>query len=162
MTLRFAFYTTAELEEVLRQRAQQVGVAVDEDAVAAIASRGKGTPRLALHLFQAARRVAASTAERGPLHAAHVERACELEGLDNIGLNTTEQAYLRLLATAGKPVPPNVVAAQLGLPAATVARVTESFLLQMGFVERGKRGRELTAAGREHLDRARAITSAVE
>lgn len=159
MTLRFDFYATTALEEVLRQRAQQIGVTAEEAAIAAIASRGKGTPRLALNLLQSARRVAASTADRGPLRAEHVERACELEGLDRLGLDPTEQAYLLSLAKADKPVPLNVLAALLGLPAATVAGVTELLLLRLGFIERGKRGRELTAAGKQYVDNA---PSAVE
>jgi Holliday junction resolvasome RuvABC ATP-dependent DNA helicase subunit len=75
----------------------------------------------------------------------HLERACLLEGLDSTGLDKTEQNYLRLLdENRGKPVRLNVVASILGLPARTIADVTEKFLLREGLIARCDNGRALT------------------
>ena len=79
-----------------------------------------------------------------------MEIACELDQLDSLGLDATEQAYLRVLADA--PARLNVLATRLGLPVQTVQRVTEAGLVRLGLVGKDKSGiRELTATGREHL-----------
>jgi holliday junction DNA helicase RuvB len=80
----------------------------------------------------------------------HLERACQLEQLDGLGLGPTDQQYLRTLAGGDSRL--NVIASRLGLPPRTVAEVTEPFLLRAGLVVKGDGGRrQLTAEGREHL-----------
>ena len=77
------------------------------------------------------RRVARSEGE-STITLAHLERACVLEQLDDLGLGPTEQKYLRLLADGATRL--NVVASVLGLPARTVSHVTEPFLIRAGLV----------------------------
>jgi Holliday junction DNA helicase RuvB len=99
--------------------------------------------------MQSARRVCRSEGER-TITLAHLERACELEGIDALGLGPTEQAYLRILAEGDSRL--NVIASRLGLPPRTVSQVTEPFLLRAGFLVKDDQGRrQLTAMGREHL-----------
>jgi Holliday junction DNA helicase RuvB len=114
-----------------------------------IAQRARGTPRLALRLLQSCRRVCRAEGEM-TVTSGHLLRACELEGLDAIGLGPTEQRYLEVLVAGASRL--NVVASMLGLPARTVSQVVEPFLLRTGLIVKDDAGRrELTAKGREHL-----------
>jgi Holliday junction DNA helicase RuvB len=100
-------------------------------------------------LLQAARRVARSEGESAVM-LDHLERACELEQIDPLGLGPTEKAYLLLLADGASRL--NVIASRLGLPSRTVAEVSEPFLLRAGLVVKDDAGRrQLTADGRLHL-----------
>ena len=153
LTLRFGFYGTKDLVELLRQRSRALRWAVDERVLAPIAARSRGTPRLALRLLQSCRRVARSEAENAVMPD-HLERACLLEQIDGLGLGPTEQEYLTLLSAGASRL--NVIASRLGLHTRTVAEVSEPFLIRIGLVTKDDQGRrELTAEGREHLSRNR-------
>ena len=153
LLLRFEFYSDEELANLLRQRSRALNWSVDDGIFPSIAQRARGTPRLALRQMQSARRVCRSEGER-TITLAHLERACELEGIDALGLGPTEQAYLRILAEGDSRL--NVIASRLGLPPRTVSQVTEPFLLRAGFLVKDNQGRrQLTALGREHLVKSR-------
>jgi Holliday junction DNA helicase RuvB len=126
---------------------------VDDKVFIPIAARSRGTPRLALRLLQACRRVCRSEGENA-ITLGHLERACELERLDGLGLGPTDQQYLGILAEGASRL--NVIASRLGLPSRTVAEVTEPFLIRSGLVTKDDQGRrQLTAEGREHLSQNR-------
>jgi Holliday junction DNA helicase RuvB len=154
LVLRFQFYTVDDLVELTRQRSRALRWAVDDKVLAPIAARSRGTPRLALRLLQACRRVCRSEGENA-ITLGHLERACELEQIDGLGLGPTDQHYLRILAEGASRL--NVIASRLGLPSRTVADVTEPFLIRSGLVTKDDQGRrQLTAEGREHLSKSRA------
>jgi Holliday junction DNA helicase RuvB len=147
--LRFGFYTPEELGELTRQRAAALGWGVEVNVYAPLAARSRGTPRLALRLLQACRRVCRSVGE-DRINAVHLERACLLEGIDRLGLGPTEQEYLTVLGEGASRL--NVIASRLGLPARTVAEVTEPFLIRAGLVAKDDQGRrQLTAEGHDHF-----------
>src|SRR5262249_23003801 len=149
LVLRFSFYSTDELAILLRQRSRALNWSVDEAVFAQVALRARGTPRLALRLLQSARRVCRAEGERA-ITLAHLERACGLEQIDELGLGPVEQEYLGILAEGDSRL--NVIASRLGLPARTISQVTESFLIRAGLVVKDDNGcRQLTALGREHL-----------
>jgi Holliday junction DNA helicase RuvB len=149
LTLRFEFYSAGELVELLKQRYKALRWSVDDKVLAPIARRSRGTPRLALRLLQACRRVCRSEGEEA-ITVAHLERACLLEQIDPVGLGPTEKAYLLLLAEGATRL--NVLASRLGLPARTVADVYEPFLLRQALICKDDNGRrQLTADGRLHL-----------
>jgi Holliday junction DNA helicase RuvB len=150
LTLRFDYYTGEELAAVVAQRAHALRWPVGAEAVAEIASRGRGTPRLALRLLESARRVCRSEGA-GVVTPLHVERACQLEQLDALGLDPLEQRYMRILSETAGPTRLNVLAARLGLPSRTISHVLEPYLLRAALIDRTDAGRELTARGREHL-----------
>ena len=153
LLLRFEFFSAEELVIVLKRRAKALAWNVEEGVLPLIAQRSRGTPRLALRLLQSARRVARSEGE-STITLMHLERACVLEQLDDLGLGPTEQKYLRLLADGATRL--NVVASVLGLPARTVSHVTEPFLVRAGLVVKDDQGRrQLTAKGHEHLSEVR-------
>lgn len=149
LLLRLDFYTEQDLTTVLLQRSRALRWEVHEEILPLIAKRARGTPRLALRLLQACRRVCRAEGET-TITSGHLQRACLLESLDELGCGPTEQKYLRALADGASRL--NVVASMLGLPSRTVSRVVEPFLIRAGLVVKDDQGRrQLTAMGREHL-----------
>ena len=149
LVLRFDFYTTDELTILLRQRSRALEWEVDEEVLPLVAQRSRGTPRLALRLLQSARRVSRAQGAT-VVTAEHLQNACELEQIDELGLGPVEKKYLAILGEGGSRL--NVVASMLGLPSRTIAQVTEPFLIRAGLVVKDDQGRrQLTALGREHL-----------
>ena len=148
LTLRFQFYQLEDLEKISRMRAAALGWEMEPEVFTMIAKRSRGTPRLALRLLQAGRRVARAEASN-VITVAHLDRACSLEVIDPLGLGPTEQQYLTILLEG--PTRLNMLASRLGLPSRTVAEVTEPFLIRSGLVVKDDQGkRQLSAQGREH------------
>lgn len=149
LVLRFEYYSDDELFSVLHQRSRSLNWPVEDEVYPLIAIRSRGTPRIALRILQACRRVCRAKGET-TITADHLFRACELEGIDCLGLNTTEQKYLEIVS--GSSTRLNVIASMLGLPTRTVSHVTESFLIRSGLVAKDDQGRRhLTEEGQEHL-----------
>ena len=152
LVLRFEFYGVEELTTLLLQRCRGLGWQVHEEILPLIAQRSRGTPRLALRLLQSCHRVCRSEGET-TITNGHLQRACELEGIDEIGLGPTEQRFLRAVSDGASRV--NVIASILGLPTRTVSQVVEPFLLRSGLIVKDDGGqRELTANGHEHLSKS--------
>jgi Holliday junction DNA helicase RuvB len=104
---------------------------------------------LALRLLQACHRVCRSLGET-EITPEHLERACQLEQIDDVGLGPNEQQYLGMLAEGPQRL--NVLASRLALPTRTVSQVIEAFLIRAGLVAKDHHGiRQLTAKGRDHL-----------
>ena len=149
LLLRFQFYSSSDLTEVIRQRSRALRWEVADEVLPLIAERSRGTPRLALRLLQSCRRVCRAQNETA-VTATHLVRACDLEQIDNLGLGPIEQQYIRILADGTSRL--NVISSVLGLPSRTVSQVTEPFLLRVGLIFKDDQGRrQLTAKGREHL-----------
>lgn len=148
LTLRFQFYDPADLEKIARMRAASLGWEVEPSVFQMASIRSRGTPRLVLRLLQAAHRVARALASE-VVTAAHLERACNLDGIDHLGLGPTEQQYVKVLLEG--PTRLNMLSSRLGLPTRTVAEVTEPFLIRSGLVVKDDQGkRQLSAEGRVH------------
>jgi Holliday junction DNA helicase RuvB len=153
LLLRFDYYTVDDLALLVRQRATALGWRVHDATLPLIAGRARGTPRLALRLLQAARRVCRAEGDTA-ITAAHLSRACGLEGIDGLGLGPSERQYLQLLVGGASRL--NVVASMLGLPTRTVSSVIEPYLLRTGLIVKDDTGRrEVTAHGRDHLSCSR-------
>ena len=153
LLLRFTYYSVEELTTVLLQRGRALGWEIHEELLPQIAQRARGTPRLALRILQACRRVARSEGEFS-ITAAHLDRACALDQLDELGLGPTEQQYLAALAAGNSRL--NVLSSILGLPSRTVATVIEPFLIRAGLIVKDDSGRrQLSDKGREHLSDSR-------
>ena len=103
LLLRFEYYSDSELTEILRQRCRSLGWAADDEVLADIAKRGRGTPRVALRLLESARRVCRSVGETA-LTSNHLQRVCSLEGVDPRGLDRHE-LLLQMLDEAKGPAP---------------------------------------------------------
>jgi holliday junction DNA helicase RuvB len=159
LILRFEYYSEGELCEILRQRCRSLGWVVDEQVLAVIAKRGRGTPRITLRLLESARRVCRSLGETTVLPA-HLQKACSLEGVDQRGLDRHELTLLKMLHESKKPLRLNVIAARLGLPPKSISGVFEPFLLRLGLIQRCPEGRVITSQGVDYL--ATSSTQTVE
>jgi Holliday junction DNA helicase RuvB len=148
--LRLTHYSDEEIVQLVSQRAKRLGWSIDKSAVKGVASRSRGVPRLAVRLLESSKRVA--SAEGGEaITACHVERMCEIEGIDAYGLDPIEQQYLHVLREGQGPVRLNVIATHLGLPRRSIEAVFEADLIRLGLVTKSEKGRMLTAKGTEHL-----------
>jgi Holliday junction DNA helicase RuvB len=149
LLLRFQYYSVAELAEIVRTRAKGLGWPLQSDVAEPIAQKAKGVPRLAIRLLQSSWRCCRAVGDH-VITTEHLERACLLEQIDPLGLDATEQQYLRCLADG--PLRLNMLASMLGLPSKTISAVTESYLIRSGLVTKDKQGlRMLTAKGMEHV-----------
>jgi len=153
ITHHLRYYDQAELHVILARSCRVLGLAaVGEECLAAIASRSRGTPRIANRLLRRVRDYAQVRAN-GVVSRELVETALALEGVDQLGLDEIDRAYLRTIATVydGGPVGLETVAATMNEDAGTLEDVVEPYLLQIGFLARTRRGRMLTRAGAAHL-----------
>jgi Holliday junction DNA helicase RuvB len=82
--------------------------------------------------------------------AAHVEKMCQIEDIDELGLDATEQQYLRLLRSEDGPIRLNVLATHLGLPRQSIEMLENDFI-RLGLISKSDKGRMLTPRGIEHL-----------
>jgi len=147
------YYDLSDLESILTRSSGLLGLAQPaSEGLCAIAARSRGTPRIANRLLRRARDYAQVRAS-GVIDQCIVTQALELEGVDHLGLDELDRAYLRTIGTifAGGPVGVEAVAATMNEDAGTLEDVLEPYLLQIGFLARTRRGRMLTGAGAKHL-----------
>jgi Holliday junction DNA helicase RuvB len=152
LILPLSFYSDEDLSAVIKQRAKQLGWAVEDDAVIdQIAKRGRGTPRIALKILESAKRYACSQGEK-LITIDHLNGICTLEGLDNqFGLGPNERKLLKILSEIQEPLRLNVIAAHMGLPSRTISENIEDFLIRKGLITRTDKGRMITPQGLEYL-----------
>jgi len=151
---RLDFYSSDDLRRIVKRSAAILNVGCDDGAAAEIASRSRGTPRIANRLLKRARDYAEECAG-GELNAETAQKALELLQIDGFGLDRTDRAFLSLMIDKfdGGPVGIDTIAAALGEDRETLEDVFEPYLLQEGFIARTKRGREATERAYKHLGR---------
>ena len=147
--LRLTHYSDEETFRLIQQRAKRLGWTIEEDAVRQLASKSRGTPRLAVLLLESARR-SASAEGTDLITAAHVRKMCDIEQIDPLGLDAVEQRYLQILREGEGPVRLNVIATQMGLPRQSI-EMFESDFIRLGLISKSEKGRMLTAKGHGHL-----------
>ncbi|MGI9013447.1 MAG: Holliday junction branch migration DNA helicase RuvB [Phycisphaerales bacterium] len=147
------YYSVEDLTTILRRSAALLGMnKVSDSALDAIARRSRGTPRITNRLLRRVRDFAQVRAQ-GRLDASVVDDALALEGVDDLGLDHLDRAYLTTLSHpyAGGPVGLEALAATMGEDSGTLEDVVEPYLLQIGFVTRTRQGRCLTQSGAQHI-----------
>ena len=151
-TAHLEFYEVDELESVVRRSAGLLGVPLEDRAAHEIASRSRGTPRVANRLL---RRVVdfAQVNGDGTVSLEAAEGALTLFEVDKSGLDRLDRAVLEALCRrfAGGPVGLTTLAVTVGEEAETVETVAEPYLVREGFMVRTPRGRAATAAAWQHL-----------
>lgn len=150
--LRLTHYSDEEMTLLISQRAKRLGWKVDEASVAELSRRSRGVPRLAVRMLDAAKRQA-SAESSDVIEAEHVHRMLDIEGLDDLGFDQTEQRYLHLLREHQGAVRLNVIATHLGLPKQTIEMFERDFI-RLGLINKTEKGRVLTSAGVEHLKKS--------
>jgi holliday junction DNA helicase RuvB len=146
------YYTVAELERIVRRSAGVLSVPIDADAARTIASRSRGTPRVANRLLRRVRDFAEVRAD-GHITATIADEALQREGVDALGLDRIDRAFLQTIVEQyrGGPVGIAAIAATLTEDAETLEDVVEPYLLKEGFVTRTASGRRATARAYDHL-----------
>jgi len=152
MMYHLDFYDRQELAEILVRSAKLLGLDCEDGTLELIAARSRGTPRVANRLLKRVRDYA-QVKGSGVLSTRIVESSLAMEQIDPLGLDELDRAFLRALATVygGGPAGIEAIAATLGEERDTLEDVVEPYLLQIGFVRRTKRGREITPQACEHL-----------
>ena len=148
VTHHLRYYSHEELLSILERSSGLLGVDAETSALSSIAGRSRGTPRIANRLLRRVRDYAQVRAD-GRVVGAVVDEALALEGVDKRGLDELDREYMRVIGTTyrGGPVGLEAIAATMGQDAGTLEDVVEPYLLQIGFVARTRRGRELTVDG---------------
>ncbi len=149
---RLDYYGPEDLARIVRRSAGILGVTIDEEGAAALASRARGTPRIANRLLRRVRDVAQVRGE--PMVDRRVsEEAMALLEVDALGLDDLDRQILRRLAETfeGQPVGLGTLADSVGESPDTIEDVYEPYLLQEGLLKRTPRGRVATARAYRHL-----------
>ncbi len=146
------FYSTEDLKRIVQRSAGKLDIAGDGEALGRVASRSRGTPRVANRLLKRVRDFAQVRAD-GQLTADVVEQALDIQQVDSMGLDELDRAFLRSLIEVygGGPAGIEAIAATMGQERDTLEDVVEPYLLQIGFLIRTRQGRQATKAAYEHL-----------
>ena len=150
--LRLELYTPEELAEIVTRSAGILGIDIDKDGALEIASRSRGTPRIANRLLKRVRDVA-QVLGKGIIDTEIASLALDRFEIDELGLDYFDRNLLTTIITkySGGPVGLDTLAAALGEEAITIEDVYEPYLMQIGFLTRTSRGRCVTKAAYDHL-----------
>lgn len=151
-TAHLEFYSSEELSSVLERSASRLGIQIEPGALAEVALRSRGTPRIANRLLRRVRDYALVNGHV-VVDLPGVQAALALYEIDKAGLDRIDLSILRLLTSryAGKPVGLSTLAVAIGEEEDTIESVVEPYLIRIGFVTRTPRGREATRAAYLHL-----------
>ena len=145
---RLDYYDRATLETIVRRSCGLLKVKIDDGGAQEIATRARGTPRVANNLINFVRDYAQQRAN-GHITQPVAAAALELLEIDAAGLDEMDKRMLRVMAEnyGGRPVGMSTIAVAVGEEAETLEEVHEPFLIQEGYLQRTREGRILTAKG---------------
>lgn len=146
------FWSIDDLHKRGKMSADMLGMQYDEQALKMLATRARGTPRIANRLLRRCRDYAQVRGD-GRLTEQCVSDALKLEGIDILGLDELDRRFLKTIMGVykGGPVGIEAVAATLGEETDTLVDVVEPYLLQTGMLARTSRGRTVTSKACEHM-----------
>jgi holliday junction DNA helicase RuvB len=152
MMYHLDFYTVDDLKEILARSTRVLNLQYEQGTLELIAACSRGTPRVANRLLKRVRDYA-QVKGTGVLSVKIVESSLKMERIDKLGLDEVDRAVLHALADVyeGGPAGIEAIAATLGEERDTLEDVVEPYLLQIGFLRRTKRGREITQQACAHL-----------
>ena len=150
--LKLDLYTPEELASIVTRSATILGIEISGDGAYAIASRSRGTPRIANRLLKRVRDFAQVTGN-GVIDSKIAGYALDRLEIDELGLDETDRRMLRTIIEfyGGGPVGLETLAATVGEEAVTLEDVYEPYLIQLGYLSRTPRGRCATRLAYEHL-----------
>jgi Holliday junction DNA helicase RuvB len=149
---RLEFYSHEELAQIVNRSAGILDIGIDDPGAMGIASRSRGTPRVANRLLRRVRDFAEVKAD-GFINGDIVEAAMSLLKVDDLGFDTIDRRLLKLIIEHfdGGPVGVESIAAALSEERSTVEDVLEPFLIQQGYIMRTSRGRMATSRAYRHF-----------
>ena len=150
--LRLELYSPEELATIVKRSAGILSIPIDEDGALEIASRSRGTPRIANRLLKRVRDFA-QVRGNGMIDVESAQKALRMLEIDELGLDNTDRRMLRTIIDFydGGPVGLETLAATIGEEAITIEDVYEPYLMQIGFLSRTPRGRCVTKLAYDHL-----------
>lgn len=152
VVLRLEMYSSQELASIIKRSAGILGIAIDDDGALELASRSRGTPRIANRLLKRVRDFSEVISD-GVITCDVARTALERLEIDELGLDQNDRRMLDCMIKyyRGGPVGLETLAAAIGEEAVTIEDVYEPYLMQIGFLSRTPRGRCVTAQAYEHL-----------
>ena len=150
--LRLELYTPEQLAQIVTRSAGILGIGIEPDGALEIASRSRGTPRIANRLLRRVRDIAQVEFD-GIITEEVARKALSRFEIDELGLDDFDRKMLSTIITnySGGPVGLDTLAAALGEEAVTIEDVYEPYLMQIGFLTRTARGRCVTKLAYDHL-----------
>ena len=150
--LKLELYTPDELADIVKRSANILDISITEDGAYSIASRSRGTPRIANRLLKRIRDFALVKGD-GTITSDIAKYALEALEIDELGLDNIDRRMLEAIIKyySGGPVGLDTLAATIGEEAVTIEDVYEPYLMQIGFLARTPRGRCVTRLAYEHL-----------
>ncbi len=150
--LRLELYTPEQLGQIVKRSAGILGIEIDDEGALEIASRSRGTPRIANRLLKRVRDIAEIEFD-GSIDVNVAQSALARFEIDELGLDDFDRKMLTAIINhyGGGPVGLDTLAAAVGEEAITIEDVYEPYLMQIGFLTRTPRGRCVTQAAYEHL-----------
>jgi Holliday junction DNA helicase RuvB len=157
---RLEFYSPVELEAIVHRSASLLGVAIDTEGAAEIASRARGTPRIVNRLIKRVRDYAQIKAE-GRITRQVAQEALAWLGVDSAGFDEMDRKIILTIIEkfGGGPVGVESLAAAVQEDKGTLEDVYEPYLIQAGFLERTARGRQATRSAFEHFKKPKDLLS---
>lgn len=152
VVLRLELYTPEELSSIVKRSAGILKIDIEEEGAFQIASRSRGTPRIANRLLKRARDFA-QVLGNGVITGESADLALNRLEVDPLGLDSIDRLLLTSMIRNynGGPVGLETIAAAIGEEAITIEDVCEPYLMQIGFLSRTPRGRMVTPAAYKHL-----------
>lgn len=149
---RLELYTPKELMIIIKRSSKILNIEIDDDACLCLASRSRGTPRLANRLLKRVRDFAEVIGE-GKITKSIAEKSLKLMEIDELGLDFVDRRILESIIKkfGGGPVGLDTLSAATGEDNATIEDVYEPYLLQLGFIARTPRGRVALEKAYKHL-----------
>jgi len=150
--LRLELYTPEQLGQIVKRSAGILGIPIDDEGALEIASRSRGTPRIANRLLKRVRDIA-QIEFSGEINVEVAQSALTRFEIDELGLDDFDRKMLTSIINhyGGGPVGLDTLAAAVGEEAITIEDVYEPYLMQIGFLTRTPRGRCVTQSAYEHL-----------
>lgn len=150
---RLELYSVEDLKEIVKRSAGLLEIDIDEEGAAEIASRSRGTPRIANRFLKRVRDFAQVKHDGVITYDVAAEALKSME-IDELGLDAIDSRMLKTMIEnfGGGPVGLDTLAAMIGEEPGTIEDVYEPYLLQLGFIARTPRGRIATKAAYEHFD----------
>ena len=149
---KLELYTPEQLARIVQRSASILGIPISPDGAFELASRSRGTPRIANRLLKRVRDFA-QVQGKAEIDAATTGYALDRLEIDNLGLDNIDRRMMEAIIRfyGGGPVGLDTLAATVGEEAVTIEDVYEPYLMQLGFVSRTPRGRCVTRLAYEHL-----------
>lgn len=150
---RLNFYPPEELEKIITAAAKKLNIALSKETHTELAKRARGTPRIGLKLLKRARDFA-QVKGKEDIDSDVLEEAFSLLEIDHMGLDDSDRRLLKMLIEkhGGGPVGIETLAATLSEDIGTLEEVIEPYLMQIGFLKRTPRGREVTEKAYQHFN----------